>query len=68
MINVVDLPASFSVWLATAEADFLRGRTMWANWDVEELLAKSATISKHDDLKMVLKGWPLRSDAAETYD
>ena len=56
--NPVDLPASLSVWLATKKADFLRGRTMWANRDVEELLARSDSILKNDDLKMVLKGWP----------
>ncbi|RFU26114.1 hypothetical protein B7463_g10223, partial [Scytalidium lignicola] len=32
-----ELPASFMVWLATPETDFLKGRMVWANWDVEEL-------------------------------
>jgi NAD(P)-dependent dehydrogenase (short-subunit alcohol dehydrogenase family) len=31
------LPAAFSVWLASPEADFLKGRFIWANWDVAEL-------------------------------
>lgn len=33
----VTLPASFAVWAASVEADFLHGRFVWANWDVDEL-------------------------------
>lgn len=40
----MDLPAHFAVWLCSAEADFLKGRFLWAHWDVDELKAKSATI------------------------
>jgi len=36
----VQLPAHFLVWMASAEASFLRGRCTWANWDVEELTSK----------------------------
>ncbi|KAK4629870.1 hypothetical protein CLAFUW4_08627 [Fulvia fulva] len=32
------LPGDFAVWLAGNEADFLHGRLVWAQWDVEELL------------------------------
>lgn len=31
------LPGDFAVWAASAEATFLHGRFVWANWDVEEL-------------------------------
>lgn len=39
-----NLPAAFAVWLCSAEADFLKGRFLWAQWDVEELKAKKAKI------------------------
>lgn len=31
------LPGSFAVWLASPEAEFLRGRFVMSSWDVEEL-------------------------------
>ena len=34
----VKLPGQFAVWLASPEADFLNGRFVWAEWDVDELL------------------------------
>ena len=34
-----DLPASFALWLAGPESRFLNGRFVWANWDVDELIA-----------------------------
>ena len=34
----VVLPGQFAVWLASPEADFLNGRFVWAEWDVDELL------------------------------
>ena len=34
-----DLPAYFALWLAGPESAFLHGRFVWANWDVDELLA-----------------------------
>lgn len=36
---LVQLPAHFLVWMASPEAEFLRGRCAWANWDVDELKA-----------------------------
>jgi NAD(P)-dependent dehydrogenase (short-subunit alcohol dehydrogenase family) len=56
--QTVDLPAGLSVWLASPEADFLKGRMLWANWDVEELKSKEEEIVDGDLLKIVLKGWP----------
>lgn len=32
-----DLPASFAVWAASKEAEFLHGRFVWASWDVDEI-------------------------------
>ncbi|KAK4113289.1 putative short-chain dehydrogenase [Canariomyces notabilis] len=35
----LDLPAHFALWLAGPESSFLHGRFVWANWDVDELIA-----------------------------
>jgi hypothetical protein len=51
------LPAHFQVWLAGPDADFLKGKMVWANWDVEELKAKKDEIVKGHLLEMSLKGW-----------
>ncbi|KAG6363826.1 hypothetical protein INS49_008929 [Diaporthe citri] len=34
------LPEHFLVWMASPEACYLHGRTVWANWDVDELKAQ----------------------------
>ena len=47
------------VWLSSLEAAFLKGRFVWANWDVKELLEKKQKLE--DDptlLTMGLLGWP----------
>ncbi|KAH7068701.1 hypothetical protein FB567DRAFT_457257 [Paraphoma chrysanthemicola] len=36
------LPGSFAVWLASPAAAFTKGRLLWSNWDVEELVAMKA--------------------------
>ncbi|BGP19961.1 hypothetical protein JCM10213_006737 [Rhodosporidiobolus nylandii] len=44
-----ELAAGFSLWLATQEkADFLRGKYVSANWDVDELVAKKDEILEKD--------------------
>jgi hypothetical protein len=35
--DVAELPGNFAVWAASPEAEFLHGRFVWANWDVDEL-------------------------------
>ncbi|KAK9489190.1 hypothetical protein V1508DRAFT_435988 [Lipomyces doorenjongii] len=35
-------------WLASGEADFLSGRFVWAEWDIEELKAKEKSILEND--------------------
>ncbi|KAK8136149.1 hypothetical protein PG984_004089 [Apiospora sp. TS-2023a] len=35
----IELPAHFARWLAGPQSDFLRGRFLWAQWDVDELIA-----------------------------
>jgi NAD(P)-dependent dehydrogenase (short-subunit alcohol dehydrogenase family) len=56
---IVELPANFMVWLCSPEAEFLKGRFVWANWDVKELLQKKQVVE--DDptlLTLGLLGWP----------
>lgn len=36
----VDLPGNFMVWLTSPEGEFLKGRFVWAAWDVDELKSK----------------------------
>ncbi|OCK90220.1 NAD(P)-binding protein [Cenococcum geophilum 1.58] len=41
------LSAGFCVWLCHPEAAFLSGKVLWAQWDVQELLAQKEWIEKH---------------------
>ncbi|KAF3039406.1 hypothetical protein E8E12_008709 [Didymella heteroderae] len=52
------LPAGFIVWLASPEGKFLKGRYLWANWDVDELKAQKAEIKSSNLLEIGLIGWP----------
>jgi hypothetical protein len=54
----VTLPASVITWLASPDAAFLKGKYIWANWDVEEMKARAEEISSTDLLTMTLSGWP----------
>lgn len=61
VLDKVALPAHFTVWLASAEAEFLRGRYVWVNWDIEELIARREEIENDPSLfTIVLGGWPFR--------
>lgn len=48
------------VWLVSAEARFLRGKFLWANWDVDELKAMSEEIEATTKLNIGLVGWPFQ--------
>ncbi|KAM0794046.1 hypothetical protein BDR22DRAFT_827265 [Usnea florida] len=53
----VQLPGQFAVWLASKEAAFLKGRFVWANWDVEELVGRKGEFERDTELLTVgLKG------------
>lgn len=52
------LPAHFTLWLVSQEAAFLKGRTVWANWDVEELKTQAATIPQGLSMTSGINGWP----------
>lgn len=56
----VSLPASFYVWLASPEARFLKGKFLWANWDVEELKTRAKDIETTTQLNIGLVGWPFQ--------
>ena len=59
--DAASLPASFIVWACSPEADFLKGKLVWANWDVEELKARKEEIRETDFLTLGLSGWPSES-------
>lgn len=52
----VGLPAGFMVWLASPEARFLKGKYLWANWDVDELKARREEIEGTNFLELGLIG------------
>ncbi len=54
--TVVDLPGHFAAWLASREAEFLKGKFVWANWDVEELIERKDEVLKTDLLTIGLSG------------
>ncbi|OBR09425.1 Short chain dehydrogenase [Colletotrichum higginsianum IMI 349063] len=60
-MDKVQLPAHFTVWLASPEAAFLNGRTVWANWDVEELKNSAGAIQSGQLLTSGINGWPYTS-------
>ncbi|PSS10967.1 hypothetical protein M430DRAFT_61331 [Amorphotheca resinae ATCC 22711] len=49
-MDKVQLPAHFILWLASPEAAFLKGKLVWANWDVDELKAKAEEISSSQQM------------------
>jgi hypothetical protein len=40
------------------EAKFLRGKLVWANWDVDELKGMKKEIEETDKFTLGLLGWP----------
>ncbi|KAL0941907.1 short chain dehydrogenase reductase [Colletotrichum truncatum] len=57
-MDTVQLPAHFAVWLASSEAAFLKGRSVWANWDVDELKKSAGVIESGQLLTSGINGWP----------
>lgn len=55
---LANLPAHFLVWLSQPKNKFLNGKIVWANWDVEELLARAEEISSSAIMTVGYKGWP----------
>lgn len=61
----IELPAHFQVWLASREADFLKGKFVWVNWDVDELKARAEDIKRSLLLRVLLNGVPLEYQTAK---
>lgn len=57
-IDTLELPSHFSVWLRSEDAKFLRGRFVWANWDVEQLIEQRERIESGLLLTANCIGWP----------
>ncbi|KAK1059021.1 hypothetical protein LTR74_012910 [Friedmanniomyces endolithicus] len=57
-MDAVELPSHFAVWLCSQEAKFLRGKFVWSNWDVEEIIAKRVEIENSLLLTANCIGWP----------
>ncbi|KAF3401257.1 Short chain dehydrogenase andI [Talaromyces pinophilus] len=51
-----ELVSHFLTWLASPDADFLKGKFVWANWDVNELEAQSDEIKNSLLLRVILNG------------
>jgi len=51
------LTTNFIVWITSPEAEFLRGKFVWSNWDVEELMSKKDGLKVSPKLTMGLYGW-----------
>lgn len=56
------MPASFNLWLASPEARFLKGKFLWANWDIEELKANAKELEAGTRFEVGLVGWPFDKD------
>lgn len=44
------------MWLVSPEADFLRGKFVWVNWDVDELKARKEEILSTDLMETKIGG------------
>ena len=55
----MNLAAHFLVWIASPEAQWIRGKMVWSNWDVDEIQAKKEEILKDPAyLNIGMNGWP----------
>ena len=64
----VSLPADFVVWAASPAAAFLKGKLVWSNWDVEELMARAEEIEAGNTLTLGLNGWPYLDFTSKSSD
>jgi hypothetical protein len=55
-ITLVELAASFMVWISSPEAAFLKGKFVWSNWDVDELISKKEELLSTSALTLGLIG------------
>ncbi|KAL6815342.1 hypothetical protein GGI42DRAFT_338671 [Trichoderma sp. SZMC 28013] len=57
--DTTDLPGQFCVWLLTDEARFLKSKFVWANWDVEDLVARKDEVLTTRALTWGVEGVPV---------
>ncbi|RYP63001.1 hypothetical protein DL771_009486 [Monosporascus sp. 5C6A] len=57
-MDTPQLAAGFSLWVSKPEARFLNGKTLWSNWDIDELKGMQEEISSGTKLTYGLNGWP----------
>ncbi|PTB46703.1 hypothetical protein M441DRAFT_128036, partial [Trichoderma asperellum CBS 433.97] len=50
------LAGQFTLWVASPEAKFLKGKFVWVNWDVDELKARADEIENSWLLGILLNG------------
>lgn len=68
MVSSVSLPADYVVWAASPEAAFLKGRLVYANWDVEELVARTKEIEEGNEMTLGLIGYPYMGYTSKSND
>jgi NAD(P)-dependent dehydrogenase (short-subunit alcohol dehydrogenase family) len=56
-LDHLDLPGHFINWIVSPEAEFLKGKLVWSNWDADELKARRAEIEGTSLLTIGLQGW-----------
>ena len=62
ILSAVELSGHFSVWICSPEGEFLKGRFVWAEWDVNEMKAREKEIVEDPMLLTLgLGGWPFSS-------
>ncbi|KAF2678232.1 hypothetical protein K458DRAFT_463704 [Lentithecium fluviatile CBS 122367] len=60
----LQLPASFMVWVTLPNAQFLNGKLVFVDWDVDELKARANEIAAGTLLTAGIDGWPFQHSAA----
>ncbi|KAL7912404.1 hypothetical protein GGI35DRAFT_440167 [Trichoderma velutinum] len=53
----IKLPAHFTVWAASPEGAFPKGKLVWCNWDINELLAKKNQLENSGLFALGLQGF-----------
>ena len=46
------------MWAVSQEANFLHGKYLWSNWDVDELKSRKLELEKDYQLTITMNGWP----------
>ena len=67
-VFVDDLPGKFIVWLVSPEGEFLKGKFVYTNWNVDELKAQAAELDGTDKFRIGLNGWPFGSTTERAWN